>query len=39
MGMETDVTGWSDVIFPHPTLSEALGEAVLAAAGRPLHGG
>jgi len=39
MGMEADVTGWSEVIFPHPTLSEALGEAVLAAAGRPVHGG
>ena len=39
MGMEAEVTGWSEVIFPHPTLSEALGEAILAAAGRPLHGG
>jgi len=38
LGMEADVAGWSEVIFPHPTLSEALGEAVLAAAGRPLHG-
>ncbi len=26
-----------DVIFPHPTLSEAMQEAVLAAYGRPLH--
>jgi dihydrolipoamide dehydrogenase len=39
MGFEADVERWSEVIHPHPSLSEALGEAVLAAAGHPLHGG
>jgi dihydrolipoamide dehydrogenase len=27
-----------DFIHPHPTLAEAIGEAHLALAGRPLHG-
>ena len=26
-----------DVIFPHPTLSDAMGETVLATYGRALH--
>ena len=39
LGFTADVTDWSEVIFPHPTLSEAMGEAVQAAADRPLHGG
>lgn len=39
MGFEADVTGWSQVIFPHPTLSEAMGEAIQDAVGRSLHGG
>jgi dihydrolipoamide dehydrogenase len=39
MGFDADVERWSEVIHPHPSLSEALGEAVLAAAGNPLHGG
>jgi len=39
MGFDADVERWSEVIHPHPSLSEALGEAVLAAAGKPLHGG
>ena len=38
MGLEATVDSWSETIHPHPTLSEALGEAVLAAAGRPVHG-
>ncbi|MDX2473773.1 MAG: dihydrolipoyl dehydrogenase [Candidatus Krumholzibacteria bacterium] len=38
-GFGADLETWTEVIHPHPTLSEALGEALLAAAGRPLHGG
>ena len=38
-GFGADLETWAEVIHPHPTLSEALGEALLAAAGRPLHGG
>ncbi|MCK9994682.1 MAG: dihydrolipoyl dehydrogenase [Candidatus Krumholzibacteria bacterium] len=38
MGFDADVERWSEVIHPHPSLSEALGEAVQAAAGNPLHG-
>ena len=38
MGFDADVERWSEVIHPHPTLSEAVGEAVMAAAGKPLHG-
>ena len=38
MGFDADVESWSEVIHPHPTLSEAVGEAVMAAAGKPLHG-
>jgi len=39
MGLEATVSQWGDVIHPHPSLSEALTEAILAADGRPLHGG
>ncbi len=39
MGFDADVERWSEVIHPHPSLSEALGEAVQAVAGHPLHGG
>ena len=39
VGQGLNVATWAGTIHPHPTLSEALGEAVLAAAGRPLHGG
>jgi dihydrolipoamide dehydrogenase len=39
MGLQASVESWAETIHPHPTLSEALGEAVLAAVGRPLHGG
>ena len=38
-GFGADLETWNEVIHPHPTLSEALGEALLAASGRPLHGG
>lgn len=38
MGLKADVSAWSEVIFPHPTLSEAVAEATRAAAGKPLHG-
>ena len=39
MAFDADVERWSEVIHPHPSLSEAVGEAIMAAAGRPLHGG
>ncbi len=39
LGFDADVERWSEVIHPHPTLSEAMAEAVAAAAGMPLHGG
>jgi len=39
MGLEATVGMWGEVIHPHPSLSEALTEAILAADGRPLHGG
>ena len=35
MALPTEV---AQFIHPHPTLVEAIGEAHLAAAGRPLHG-
>ncbi len=38
MGLGADATTWSHVIHPHPTLSEAVLEAVQAARGEPLHG-
>ena len=38
VGQGLHLDSWIETIHPHPTLSEALGEAVLAAAGRPLHG-
>ena len=36
-----DATPWeiSQVIHPHPTLSEAMGEAALAVDGGAIHGG
>ncbi len=37
MGLETTETELMETIFPHPTLSEAMHEAVLAAYDRPLH--
>lgn len=39
-GLLLNATPWemSQVIHPHPTLSEAIGEAALAAIGRPIHG-
>ncbi len=39
LGFEADLKSWSAVIHPHPSLSEAMAEAVAAAAGRPIHGG
>ncbi len=43
MGLGADVSAWSEIIFPHPTLSEAISEAITEAvapiAGNPLHGG
>ncbi len=39
LGFEADLKTWSEVIHPHPSLSEAMAEAVAAAAGRPIHGG
>ncbi len=38
MSAGVDPATWTRAIHPHPTLSEALGEALLAAAGRGLHG-
>lgn len=38
LAAEVTLAAWSEVIHPHPTLSEALGEAVHGAAGRPVHG-
>jgi len=38
MGLGAELTAWTEIIHPHPTLSEALLEAVHAAAGEPLHG-
>ncbi len=39
LGFEADLETWSEVIHPHPSLSEAMAEAVAAAAGKPVHGG
>ncbi len=39
LGFNADLKTWSEVIHPHPSLSEAMAEAVASAAGRPLHGG
>ena len=39
LGFEADLKTWSEVVHPHPSLSEAMGEAIAAAAGRPVHGG
>ncbi len=39
LGFEADLKTWAEVIHPHPSLSEAMGEALAAAAGRPVHGG
>jgi dihydrolipoamide dehydrogenase len=38
IGSDTDLERWSAIIHPHPTLSEALPEAIHAALGEPLHG-
>lgn len=38
MGAGVELATWTRAIHPHPTLSEALGEALLAADGRGLHG-
>jgi dihydrolipoamide dehydrogenase len=35
--LETTEAELMETVFPHPTLSEMLHEAVLAAYGRPLH--
>ena len=37
MGLETTETDLIDTVFPHPTLSEAMHEAVLAAYGRAIN--
>ncbi|MFH1841797.1 MAG: dihydrolipoyl dehydrogenase [bacterium] len=39
MGLDADITAWSGIIHPHPSLSEAVLEAIHAAMGEPLHGG
>jgi dihydrolipoamide dehydrogenase len=39
LGLGADLKDWSEVVHPHPTLSEALGEAVAAAVGRMVRGG
>ncbi len=39
LGLEADMAAWSGIIHPHPTLSEAVLEALHAALGEPLHGG
>ena len=36
--LDADLTQWAEAIHPHPTLSEAVLEAVHAAAGEPIHG-
>ena len=38
LGFAADLRAWTEIIHPHPTLSEAVQEAVHAAAGEPLHG-
>ncbi len=38
LGFEADLETWLEVVHPHPSLSEAMAEAVAAAAGRPVHG-
>jgi dihydrolipoamide dehydrogenase len=38
MGLDVELAAWSHIIHPHPTLSEAVAEAVHAACGEPLHG-
>lgn len=38
LGGQMNVSDWSEIIHPHPTLSEALSEAVHGAAGTPVHG-
>jgi dihydrolipoamide dehydrogenase len=37
MGLETTNIELSHTIFPHPTLSEMMHEATLAAFGLPIH--
>jgi len=38
MGLGADLLHWADIVHPHPTLSEAVLEAVHSALGEPLHG-
>ena len=38
MGLAASAEAWSSIIHPHPTLSEAVLEAVHGALGEPLHG-
>jgi dihydrolipoamide dehydrogenase len=38
LGLAASSVAWSEIIHPHPTLSEAVLEAVHAARGEPLHG-
>jgi dihydrolipoamide dehydrogenase len=38
VGWEAQASDVAAHVHPHPTLSEAIGEAALAAIGRPLHG-
>jgi len=38
VGWEANAAELAGLVHPHPTLSEAVGEAALAAIGRPLHG-
>jgi len=37
LGLEATEADLMDTVFPHPTVSEAMHESVLAAFGRPLH--
>ncbi len=38
LGAEIDLPAWSRAVHPHPTLCEAVGEAVLDALGEAVHG-
>ena len=38
LGLDAGAEAWSGIIHPHPTLSEAVPEALHAALGEPLHG-
>lgn len=39
LGLEATVESWSGIIHPHPSLSEAVGEAILSSLGMSVHGG